>query len=182
MEKSSLFLTLVITSSLLLVTNQESNAITLTGPFRLSNSSATSRWSLNGFTGTVTTELKNVALLSSPTNSSDSLNFLNEHYQSSITQNWNFVSAPSSLNGEFVVLDYYACALNGPQLPCGSSLPGNNSFSLDTERSVGAAFSLFYRPGVNDPPTSILTPGGPNPSAFNRNLNWVQIVSVKEGL
>jgi hypothetical protein len=181
MEKTNLFLTGIITSIVLALVSQESKAVTLTGPFRISNSTATSKWSLNGDTGTVTTELESVALLNAPTNNSELLSFLNGYYQNSITQNWNFVSAPSRLNGEFVVLDYYACALNGPQLPCGSTLPGDNSFSLDIERSVGAAFSMFYRPGVNDPPTSVLTPGGPNPSEFNRNLNWVQIISVEGG-
>jgi|GEM_PF-3596577 len=129
--------------------------------------------------GEVTTTLKFLNKLPTPTAGNDLLNFLNNSYQASLSQNWTFIPAQQNLNGEFVSTIYYACAIN-IFTPCGTGVlknPLSSRRKVDPRNSVGASFSLFYRPGPGDPPTSVPVSGTPNLTQANPNLRWIQIVN-----
>jgi hypothetical protein len=90
--------------TLVILVDQLTSAITLSGPFQVSTPSVTSKWSLNNSTGTITTNLKPISLLPIPTSTNNSFNLLNNTYQNPLTQNWSFAPSTQNLNGEFVAL------------------------------------------------------------------------------
>lgn len=72
-----------------------------------------------------------------------------------VNEGWNFTSAPSDLEGNFGIINYYACA---PLTFCGIE-----DFPADYDRGgVGSHFHLKYRPGNNDP--------------YGNGVRWIQRV------
>jgi hypothetical protein len=121
----------------------------LKGPFgRQEPATVDYTWNGSGGNGTGVVTRKNYAPLGVPPASDNILNYLNAEYRKrpSGALQYTFEPAKTELSGRFAIKDYWACAPVADRT-CGTGFIG----TLDTTKTVGTNFSVYYEPGSGDP-------------------------------